>query len=74
MQTYRVKLMPHGIWDGKEDKKMEATSPRAAAELAVGSELVERGTIGNLQAQVTTFARNGHNVKAVKVFFYAPAG
>jgi hypothetical protein len=27
---------------------------------------------GNLQAQVTTFAQDGGNVRVVKVFFYAP--
>lgn len=53
MTMYRVKVFKHAIWDGENDRKVEADSPLEAAIQICGPDIVERGQNGLICAQVS---------------------
>jgi hypothetical protein len=50
--TYWVQLWPDGKWDGNPYQKVEAGSPKEAAERLYGAPLQEQGSLHQIRAQV----------------------
>jgi hypothetical protein len=51
-ERFRVKLFDAGVWDGRDDRLVEADMPQQAAEVVAGRPLVPNGAPARLRAQV----------------------
>ncbi len=52
MTTFQVQLWPEGRWDGQPYQKVEAATPKEAAEKLYGKPLQDRGANFQIRAQV----------------------
>jgi hypothetical protein len=52
MSTFQVKLWPEGKWDGEPYRKVEAATPKEAAEKSYGRPLQDLGSNSQIRAQV----------------------
>lgn len=73
MQTrraYQVQLWPNGQWSPQHNwRKVEAASPKEAAEKACGATLVDHGRLAQLRARVLAA---GDLKQRSAMAFYAP--
>lgn len=67
MPVYQVQLWPDGKWDGKEYRRVEAGTPKEAAEKLCGCPLSERGSMSGIRAQV----RLQDDLKKPAIIYYA---
>jgi hypothetical protein len=66
MATFQVQLWPDGQWDQKPFRKVDAATPKEAAEKLYGKPLRERGANALIRARVWSLSRP--NAQAL-VFF-----
>ena len=67
MTTFWVQMWHDGKWDGKPYQKVQARSPREAAEKMVGASLMEQGAHSQIRAQVRIAG------VSTGIVFYAPS-
>ena len=65
--TYWVQLWPNGKWDGKPYQKIQAGSPKEAAEKLYEAPLQEQGGHYQIRAQVRIAGRS------TSIAFYVPS-
>lgn len=65
MPIFKVKCFQRAIWDGNEDREVEAENEQRAAEAICGEALMDSGKPGQLRAQVWATATPG----AKKLFY-----
>lgn len=61
MAIYQVQGLPNGFWDKKPFQKIEASSPKEAAEKLHGSRLSDRGSKDAIRARVRQMIGNTSN-------------
>ncbi len=68
MPRFKVKCFEAAIWDGNDDRDIEAQDEQEAAELVCGGPLIEAGKLGQLRAQVWPASK-----PSARKMFYIPA-
>jgi hypothetical protein len=68
MPLFRVRSFAAGIWDQTEPREVEAVDSADAARKTCGARLIDRGTIGNLCAEVWPI-----NQPSSKALYYRPS-